>query len=79
MIIEKRSLLGVPPETLVSTLLDATDIKAARTVFKVALGYFCKYSATTPVTCGAAMEVPLKVSTALVEPIESESISDPGA
>ncbi|MPN62418.1 hypothetical protein SDC9_210166 [bioreactor metagenome] len=39
----------------------------------------CKYKAATPLIKGAAIEVPLRVFFAVVDPIQAESTSLPGA
>src|SRR3954468_24922158 len=43
------------------------------------LGCACRVSAATPVTCGAAIDVPDKVSAPLPEPDAVETIATPGA
>ena len=52
---------------------------ALRTVADVALGLPCKYSATTPTTCGVAIDVPLKTAVAELLLYHAEVMLTPGA
>ena len=64
---------------LVTTLVVALLTSALRMVAAEADGFACLNSAAAPATCGEAIEVPLIVRVAVVEPIQADKIPEPGA
>ena len=73
------SRLGVPSRGSVILLAVAFSTSAAATCAGVALGYRWRYSAAAPATCGAAMLVPLIVSSAVVLVYHADTMPVPGA
>jgi len=62
------------------TLFDTAEPTIAlRTVLGKAVGYFSRYNAAVPATCGVAMDVPLIVLVAETSVIHAEVIEEPGA
>ena len=62
------------------TPLVALPTSAERTEAGDAVRWLCKYSATTPATCGDAIDVPVAVAVIkLPLPIHAEGMLTPGA
>src|SRR5690348_2694434 len=76
---ENTSRFGEPGPKLPTLFLLAICEIAEATRAGVLNGEPVRYSAATPATCGAAIEVPLIVLVAVLLPIQSEIMSTPGA
>jgi hypothetical protein len=73
------SLFGDNVPAPVTTLLVDVEMIAVITCAGEAAGTADKYRATSPATCGAAMEVPDRVADAVVDDVPAETIPEPGA
>jgi hypothetical protein len=70
---------GVPDPALVMTPRVAPLLIAVATTAGEEVGFCCKYRATTPATCGAAIDVPDIDVIAVFEEIPADVIDWPGA
>ena len=76
---EKRRRLGEPFPALFTTPCVALEVIVEATWEGVAVGFVSRYVATTPATCGVAIDVPLIVFVAVSPDPHAEVIETPGA
>ena len=62
-----------------TTPVRPSAVRIAATSWALAVGYWVRTRAAAPATCGAAIEVPLRVTVSDVPVIEAASIDEPGA
>src|SRR6266576_3994921 len=74
-----KSRFGDPVPMFERASAVAREVMADATWLGDALGTRCKYAAATPVTCGAAIDVPLRVLVAGLLFHHAEMMSCPGA
>src|SRR3954471_15976402 len=73
---------GTPPQFSVAIVLGSDDLRTSsvvRSILPISSGCALQSRATSPTTCGPAIEVPLQPNWAYVPPGIEERIETPGA